>query len=186
MKTGMTLFLFGTTCTACLVLAGCANSTSSESGGAVNGQAFLLREPPADPLGVMACRERLEERDEPLEVSLVGRVGGLSQPTWDPEQAVFMVADLGLEQHEASEDDAPPHDADNCPYCRARKQKELAGLAMIKLVDAQGNTPAVSARQLLGVSEGQTIIVQGTAQLDPNLGSLLVETRGVYVQADEG
>ena len=61
----------------------------------------------------------------------MGRIDGLSQPTWDPERAAFMLADLSLAAKPAGDDEdhdeTPKHDAENCPFCKVKTKKELAG-----------------------------------------------------------
>lgn len=160
-------------------------SSTSVAAPEVDGKKYLLAAEPADARSVTEVRDALAASDTPLETVVVGRVGGLSQPTWDPQRAAFMMADLSLvepaESDSATHAEAPVHDADNCPFCRARKKKELAGLALVQIVDASGRVPAVDARQLLGLSEGDTIVVRGQARLD-KLGALVVRSSGVYVR----
>lgn len=178
------VLLVGLSCVG-LTMLGCADS-SSEASGTAEASRFLLTEEPGDAQGVTACRTVLEENEGPREVTLTGRVGGLSQPTWDPERAAFMMSDLSWEDagDEKEEAVSPQHDADNCPFCRARKRKELAALAMVELVDDAGETPALDAQTIPGLSEGAVIVLRGTAELD-SLGTLRVRTGGVYVKSAE-
>ena len=96
-----------------------------------------------------------------------------------------MIADLSLAPEpvidEKEHDETPKHDAENCPFSRAKQKKELAGLALIQVVDGGGTILAVDARQLLGLSEGQLVVVHGTGQVD-KLGSLVVHARGIFVR----
>lgn len=171
---------------ATLLLASCTRSGVRDAVPAEGaGAAYLLGAEPAGARGVLEIREDLEGRDKPGEaipVVLEGRVGGVDGMTWDPDQAVFVVRDAAIiEEGEAGE---PGHDADNCPFCRAKKKKKLlASTALVQVVDAQGNVPAVDARKLLGLTEGRTIVVRGEAQLD-GLGNLAVRAAGVYVRPD--
>ena len=166
-----------------VLLAGCGASTTGAGRGGSEGAKYLLQEEPAKARGIVELRGAMEESGNPAEVVLLGRVGGLGQPTWDPERAAFMVADLSLVKEEPEHDETPKHDADACPFCRAKKKQELAGLAMIQVVDENGETPATDARQLLGLEEGQTIVVRGNAQID-GLGTLVVRTSGIYIKPD--
>jgi hypothetical protein len=165
---------------------GCGNS-SGTSGGSVGAARakYLLATEPAAAQSVMDVHSQLEEQKAPADVVIVGRIGGLGQPTWDPEQAAFMVADLSLAQEaEAAQehhDETPKHDADNCPFCRVQKKKELAGLALVQVVDAEGSVPPVDARELLGLCDGQTIVIRGKGEVD-SLGTLVVRTDGIYVR----
>jgi hypothetical protein len=165
---------------------GCqVSSSTSAVTPEVDGKIYLLAAEPAEARSVTEVRDALAASDTPADVVIVGRVGGLSQPTWDPEQAAFMMADLSLSEPEAEDsatyDPAPAHDADNCPFCRAKKKKELAGLALVQIVDVGGRVPAVDARQLLGLSDGDTIVVPGQAHID-KLGALVVRSSGIYVR----
>jgi hypothetical protein len=165
---------------------GCQVSSSpSAATPEVDGQMYLLADEPADARAVTEVRDALAASGTPDEVVIIGRVGGLSQPTWDPEQAAFMIADLSLSEPEAEDSathpDAQVHDADNCPFCRAKKKKVLAGLALVQIVDGGGQVPAVDARQLLGLSEGDTIVVAGRAHID-KLGALVVRSSGIFVR----
>jgi hypothetical protein len=143
----------------------------------------LLKDEPPGARGVLDIRADLESREKPEEavgVVLVARIGGVEGYTWDPNRAAFTVQDLPAAEHAESEE-TPQHDAENCPFCRAKKKKLLASTALVQVVDSQGAVPAVDARKLLGLEEGQTIVVRGEAQID-GLGNLAVRAAGVYVR----
>ncbi len=122
---------------------GCLDSTGTDRDAAgAAGADFLLNAEPEAAQSVVDVRTRLEEKKEPTNVVVVGRIDGLGQPTWDPERAAFMLADLSLAPTKASEeaehDETPKHDAENCPFCREKQKKALAGLALIQMVDPSG------------------------------------------------
>jgi hypothetical protein len=167
-------------------LAGCGVAQGpSNQAVSVSQSPYRLEEEPADSRDVLEVRALLEEMADasvaPVELTVTGRVTGLNQPTWDPDRAVFMIADQSLVKADPGHAGDPTHDADACPFCRAKKRKELAGLAMIQVLDAHGDIPAVDARDLLGLSEGEMITVRGEARLD-SLGTLVVRTRSVFVR----
>jgi hypothetical protein len=166
-----------------LLLAGCG-STSVDDARSAGGSAaaFLLTEEPSGARGVLEIRGDLEAGDPAaaVDIVLVARIGGAEGFTWDPARAAFTVQDLSAAEH-AKVDEAPQHDADACPFCRAEKKKRLASTALVEVVDAQGNVPAVDARKLLGLAEGQTVVVRGKAQID-SLGNLAVRAAGVFVR----
>jgi hypothetical protein len=169
-----------------LVSGGCRHSTGTDHNAAsASGAKYLLDAEPAEAQSVVDVRALLEGKKAPTDVVVVGRIGGLSQPTWDTERAAFMVADQSLAPEEeatkAEHDETPKHDAENCPFCRVKKKKELAGLALVQVVDSNGSVPSIDARQLLGLREGQTIIVRGQGQID-KLGTVVVRTSGIYVR----
>ena len=167
-----------------LLLAGCNRSEVRDAAQADGpAAAYLLKDEPPGARGVLDIRADLEGREKPEEavgVVLVARVGGVEGYTWDPNRAAFTVQDLPAAEH-AESDETPQHDAENCPFCRAEKKKLLASTALVQVVDAQGAVPAVDARKLLGLEEGQTIVVRGEAQID-GLGNLAVRAAGVYVR----
>ncbi|MHB8954743.1 MAG: hypothetical protein ACYC4U_17350 [Pirellulaceae bacterium] len=165
---------------------GCQKTADPDGGGPSDaGAAYLLNAEPEAAQSVVDVRALLEEKKEPEDIVVVGRIDGLGQPTWDPERAAFMIADLSLAPEkgtqQAEHDETPKHDADNCPFCKVKKKKELAGLALIQVVDSSGTTLAVDARPLLGLSEGQVVVVRGEGQVD-SLGTLVVRARGIYVR----
>jgi len=169
-----------------LVGGGCRQTTGPNRGAAsAAGTKYLLDAEPASAQPVVDVRALLEEKKVPTDIVVVGRISGLGQPTWDPERAAFMVADLSLageaEAAKDEHDETPKHDAEACPYCRGKKKKELAGLALVQVVDADGSIPAVDARQLLGLRDGQTIVVRGQGEID-KLGTFVVRTNGIYVR----
>lgn len=176
----------GTAILLLLIGGGCRQSTGVNLGAAsASGAKYLLDAEPPAAQSVVDVRALLEEKKAPADIVVVGRISGLSQPTWDPEQAAFMVADLSLAgEEQAAEDEhdeTPKHDAEGCPYCRGKKKKELAGLALVQVVDADGSIPSVDARELLGLQDRQTIIVRGQGEID-KLGTLVVRANGIFVR----
>jgi len=143
---------------------------------------MLTAEPPEarSVLDVKADLEARDRADQWAEVVLLARVGGGEGPTWDPNRAAFTVTDLSLAAEDAQPHASPQHDADSCPFCRANKKKRLAAAAIVELVDERG-VPPVDARKLLGLAEGQTVVLRGVARID-GLGGLAVQARGVYVR----
>ena len=76
---------------------GCLDSTGTDRDAAgAAGADFLLNAEPEAAQSVVDVRTLLEEKKEPTNVVVVGRIDGLGQPTWDPERAAFMLADLSL------------------------------------------------------------------------------------------
>ncbi len=167
-----------------LLTLGCGKATGPQSAARESGRQFLLADEPANPLEVIQLRDQLEESPQTADdVVLVGRIDGLSHPTWDAQRAAFMLADRSLQHDEEDHDAASHHDADNCPFCKAKVKKELHGLALVEIVDSHGEVPSVDARELLGVSEGQTIVARGSAKLDA-LGTLVFRVNKLYVRPE--
>ena len=108
-----------------LLPAGC-NRPAVRDAGQADGPAaaYLLKEEPPGARGVLDIRAELEGREKPDEaasVVLVARVGGVEGYTWDPNRAAFTVQDLPAAEHAESEE-TPQHDAEDCPFCRAKKK----------------------------------------------------------------
>jgi hypothetical protein len=164
---------------------GCQPTSDRGAAADGDGQAWLLSDEPPAARGILEIKDELtggETPDQWTEVVLLARVGGVGEHTWDPERAAFTVLDLSavddVSQHKSSD-----HDADQCPFCRAKERKLLECTAVVEIVDAAGQVPAVDARQLLGLKEGQDIVVRGRARID-SLGGLSVQADGVFVRPD--
>jgi hypothetical protein len=140
---------------------------------------------PAAAQSIVEARGGLEGKPAAQDVVLVGRIDGLSQPTWDPQRAAFMLADLSLQAKSdaggESHDETPKHDAENCPFCKVKSKKELASLALVEVVDELGSVPQVDARELLGLKDGQVVVVRGQGQVD-DLGNMVVRASGLFVR----
>jgi hypothetical protein len=71
------------------------------------------------------------------------------------------------------------HDHTNCKFCQAQQEAAASATALVKVVDPQGQTVPIHARKLLALSEGQIVVIRGTASID-GLGHLVVAADGVY------
>ena len=174
-----------TICALLTLLAGCYGSSGVNAPGSGRWPQFpLLEEQPPGSRGVIETKADLEARESPdqwTEIVLVARIGGIEGETWDPDRAAFVVVDLSVVEPEQTHE-SPQHDADNCPFCRANRKKLLASTALVEIVDSTGQVPPVHAGKLLGVEEGQTIVLQGEGRID-GLGNLAVRATGVFVPA---
>jgi hypothetical protein len=166
--------------TACLVAApfvfvGCGTSPAPEaaSGPSAEGQAFVLDAEPAAAKGVKDARADAKDGDE---VTVVGRIGGDTNP-WIEGQAAFLVVDNALKPCNEREDDACESPWDYCCDADALPTHK----AMVKIVDSEGKTVATDARKLLGLKELQTVVVHGKAKRD-EAGNLTVLADGIYVR----
>ena len=150
-------FLF--VCCVTALLCGCASEGPSP-----DGKTVLLETEPADAQGVTDTKNNLMIFGIPVEGAsvLVGRVGGGQNETWDPNQAAFLIRDLDLKA-ESSEHDG---NHDNCKFCQAEKARELEAMALVRVVDADGNVFPTDARQLLNLKEDQVVVAQGEASLE--------------------
>jgi len=159
---------------ASLLLAGCGeNGQSAQSLLADGGAKFLLSEEPADVMGILDYREA---NPDVSEVTLLGKIGG-GNPTWSPESAMFLVSDPS---HEVAAGDEHQCKGDNCPFCKGKHGAEQAQ-AVVMLTDENGKVPAIDARKLLPLEEGQMVVVRGRPEINA-VGQLVVHARGVYVR----
>jgi hypothetical protein len=156
-----------------LTVAGCGENVSSSPDLAAAGAHFLLVEEPAEVTGILDYREA---KTELAEVALLGKIGG-GNPTWSPDSAMFLVSDPS---HEVASDDQHQCKDGNCPFCKGKSGAEQAQ-AVVMLTDENGEVPAVDARKLLPLEEGQMVVVRGRPEINA-VGQLVVHARGVYVR----
>lgn len=160
-------------------LAGCgARSDAGQADLLAAGTRFLLPEEPQGAVGILEHRESVPAGEEPpqlREVVLWGKIGGKKQ-TWSGDSAEFVISDptfaLAAGDHVCQDD--------NCPFCKDKHDRASAE-AIVSLVDDQGQVPAVDARKLLGLEEGQMVVVCGQAEVN-SLGLLTVRASGLYVR----
>jgi hypothetical protein len=163
------------------LLVGCGTQASQApagDGSATNasaaGAAYLLDTEPAAAIGVKQARADAKH-DEP--VTLVGRIGGDTNP-WIDGQAAFLIVDSALKPCNEKHDDSCPTPWD---YCCDAPADLTANKALVEIVDADGKPIATGAKELLGVKELQTVVVQGTAKRD-EAGNLTVLAAGIFVK----
>jgi len=152
--------------------AGCGQSEKAPQANAGNGaeSAYLLAEEPQGAAGVAEARQASAE-----EVTIVGRVGGSPDPFVEGV-AAFTIVDPEIPSCAAEEGCPTPWD-----YC-CQLDRVKDGIAMVKVVDAQGKPVATDARELLGVKGLSTVVVHGDAQRDDQ-GNLTVLAEKVYVRS---
>ena len=137
------------------------------------GAKYILSEVPSDPQNVINAKESVEDDSE---VTLVGRIGGSTDP-WIEGRAIFTIVDSSLQSCERIP-------GDNCPtpwdYC-CRTDKVPSASALVKVVDETGQPIKSDARELLGVRELTEVVVQGKAQRDDG-GNLTILASRIYVK----
>jgi hypothetical protein len=163
---------------ACLLLlaVGCSqpesNATNNEHTNNIDGTQYLLPEEPEGAVPVIQLRESAKDGDEIL---IVGRIGGEKNP-WVDGRAAFTIVDPSL----TACNEIP---GDNCPnpwdFCCASNLSSAT--VLVELVDAEGQPIKADARQLLNLTELNTVIAKGTAQRDEN-GNLTVIASHLYVK----
>lgn len=137
------------------------------------GSQYLLSAEPQAAKSILQVREESKQGDE---VVLVGRIGGDVNP-WVEGRAAFSLVDLSAKACS----DIP---GDSCPtpwdYC-CETDKLVKGKTLIKLVGGDGQPVATDARELLGVKELDTLVVQGKAQRDDS-GNLTILASKIFVR----
>ncbi|TWT59256.1 hypothetical protein [Allorhodopirellula solitaria] len=162
---------------------GCDATGTSESAsgaGSPNSE-HLLQTPPADPMSLTQAAEDLSAEQASggaagasQEMVLIGKIDAGDFPAFQAGQATFMLSELPAEGHGL---DDPDHE-DNCPFCKRRAEK--APKAIVNLVGADGDTLATDARELLGVAEGDRVMVVGSATFDEAVNAITLQCHGVY------
>jgi hypothetical protein len=139
---------------------------------AVAGAKYLLTEEPPAAKPVIEVRREAKDGDA---VVIVGHIGGDAKP-WVEGRAAFWIVDPSIKP-------CPPDE--NCPTawdcCCEPKENLLKAMATIKVVDDQGHTIPVDARQFLGLKESQMVVVRGKAKRDEK-GNLTILADGLFVR----
>ncbi|MEZ6043367.1 MAG: hypothetical protein R3C20_22950 [Planctomycetaceae bacterium] len=149
-------------------------SPEASSKPAAEGAQFVTMMEPADAIPVGAARESAEDTQD---VTLVGRIGGSSEPFVEG-LAAFTIVDPKV-PHCAPDEGCPtPWD-----YCCTQDQVK-GNIATVKVVDDAGNPVSGDARQLLGVRELSTVVVRGKAERDDR-GNLTIATHQIFVRPGE-
>lgn len=160
------------------LVTGCSASDSTDLATApkpsAEGARYVLATEPAAAVPVGTARETVQDTEE---VTLVGRVGGSADPFVDGLVAFTIV------------DPKVPYcpDEEGCPtpwdYC-CKQDQVKENVATVKLVDDDGKIVTGDARQLLGIKELATVVVQGKATRDDQ-GNLTVTTSNLFVRSGE-
>ena len=87
------------------------------------------------------------------EVVIRARINAGGMSPWTEGQAAFVVTDA------TGHDGAAEHDPHQCPFCRRDIRDHLA---LVRFTDTDGRLIPVDARQLLGVADGELLVVRGT------------------------
>ena len=160
-----------------LFIAGCQQQPaiqSEQSSDALPAGNYVLAAEPADAEDVRAVRQSAQDDQT---VVVVGRIGGSVTP-WVDGRAAFSLVDLELK---ACSDIEGDHCQTPWDYCCETDQLPEATI-LVKVVDDAGALVEVDARELLGVKELQTIVIQGKAVRD-DVGNVTVMATGVFVRS---
>lgn len=197
-----------TACIACTLAAlltpGCAEGPVKADPAVVSElrSRFVLRSEPEGAVTPVDWRESQQEQQveqaEPkeqatddAEVTLVGRIGGMPNPwpdneaayPWRANEATFFLVDpaTAAEFSEHAEEAGEEHAAD-CPFCAREAAQKTDSIVAITFSNESGEPIRIDARELLGVAEGDTVVVRG--RLTTLLGGdlLVLKATGLYAR----
>jgi hypothetical protein len=134
---------------------------------------FLLKEEPKAVASVIAVRNNAKDQQE---VTVIGRIGGKKNP-WIRNVAAFPIVDQSLKSCDQN--------GHNCPYpwdycCSANLAKSMI---LVVFVDEKGEQIKKDARELLGVKELDTVVIQGKARRD-KAGGIVILASKLHVRSD--
>ncbi|EMI24183.1 MULTISPECIES: hypothetical protein [Rhodopirellula] len=129
-----------------------------------------------EPAGAMPVGEAREKTEDGKDVTLVGLIGGSSEP-FVKGLAAFTIVDPKV-PYCASEEGCPTP-WDYCCETDAVKQN----IATVKIVDDSGKPVTQDAREFLNVKELSTVVVKGKARRDEQ-GNLTVAASKIFVKKD--
>lgn len=156
-----------------LFVAGCSGASNGPS---AEGKSFLATTPPDAPTGVVDLKNNLIAGLAVGPSVVEGRVGGLDNETFDPNQAAFMIRDLNLK------DETHDHggDSSHCEFCQANKLNQLESMALVRLVDESGNVVQKDAQSLLGLKDNQIVIVEGEGVIED--GTMVFNASKIFIR----
>ncbi len=136
---------------------------------------YLLKDEPKDAVDVIAVRKSAKDQEN---VVVVGRIGGRTNP-WIKDTAAFSIVDRSLKPCNEI-----PGDTCKTPwdYCCATNVPKASLLVMVH--DEEGKLVKKDARQLLGVKELDTVVIQGKAKRDKADNISIIASK-VFVATDK-
>ena len=167
MKTFMNLVAIGLVSLAI----GCGQADVASTPNNAASSLYVATSEPAGAMPVGEARQTVKDNDA---VTLVGLIGGSSEP-FVKGLAAFTIVDPKVPFCAAAEGCPTPWDY----CCETNAVKD--NIATVKVVDAQGKPVASDARTLLNVKELSTVVVQGKAKRDEQ-GNLAVLAEKVFVR----
>jgi len=126
---------------------------------------------PADAMPVGEAKEKIEDGQD---ITLVGIIGGSSQPFVEG-LAAFTVVDPKVEYCAPEEGCPTPWD-----YCCTQDQVK-ENIATVKIVNGEGKPVTQDAREFLNIKELSTVVVIGKAKRDDQ-GNLTVAASKLFVR----
>lgn len=138
------------------------------------GRQYRLDAEPSGAQDVIPVRADAADGED---VVVVGRIGGDVNP-WVDGRAAFTIVDRSLQACSDIEGDACPTPWDYC--CATDKLK--TGKILVKFVDETGSVIPSDARELLGLGELDTVVIEGKVQKSDD-GAAVILASALYVRA---
>jgi hypothetical protein len=151
-------------------LVGCDQATTSQPS-ATGDSSFILS---SEPDGAITPTEAMESHHDHGPITLVGRIDAGEFEPFEPGQASFMLSELPDADHAGGD----PDHADNCPFCKRKLEK--APKVVVKLLTPTGEVMPVDARNLLGISKGDIVVVRGNGQYSEAINLVEITADGVF------
>ena len=106
-------------------------------------------------------------------MTVVGQIGGMPNVwpdlhpnfPWYEKQASFFVVDKKIASMFAEHAKHHGGNSSNCAFCQSLAAKNAHAVAVVNLVDENGEIIRLDARELLGLKENQTVVIRGKARL---------------------
>jgi hypothetical protein len=136
----------------------------------------LLPEEPAGAVSIADAKAKLTPTPQPVVVA--GRIGGRGTSPFGKNEATFSMLEIPADDHAAK----PGHKPDDCPFCKKRAAN--SPIAAVSFAGTDGKVIAVDAQKLLGVAEGQDVVVRGQGFFDPKLGIPVIQINadGLFIR----
>ena len=129
------------------------------------GKKLILAAEPAGGKGVIAVRKDAKDGDA---VVVVGRVGGSAKP-FTEGRAIFLIVDPSLKPTEGCE---TPWD-----FCEYPKKEVAAARLLVKFIGPDGKALGTGARELFGLEELSSVVVEGKVSRDDKDNVVVVASR---------
>jgi hypothetical protein len=142
-----------------------------------DGAKFVL---PSEPTGGQNVIEARESSSDGEYIVIIGRIGGGLNP-WVDDRAAFTIVDPTLLACSDAKEDGETCSC-KTPWDYCCETDKLAGAtALVKFVESDGSVVGHDARAVFGLTELQTVVIQGTADRD-DAGNLTVLATGMFVK----
>jgi len=168
-------YLFSILMCSLMAMSGCGESLPAEMV-ELRSQLMLTNEP-AGAVTIEQARQQLQEDASKNEFVLKVRTGNKNYPNWSFDDGAVMVVSEAFPGSDYNV--GPDHDASTCPFCRW-KWKNEDSLAMLQIVNAEGEVLLARCDQLLDLQLGDTLTIQGEGALN-EVGLLTVNLSGIFV-----